>query len=95
MSDRAKDASDVEEAVRLRRLSTLTETQAFKDLATELEAAEERYWRRHIADIKLGKPLDQRELDFMRGKFDAVRVILGRPAKAAKQLEAKEEGLNE
>jgi hypothetical protein len=53
------------------------------DLRAELAAQEERFWKRHVSDVKAGKPIDQRELDRALGKLDGIRALLGVPAKAA------------
>lgn len=64
------------------RIQALTTVSGWDDLKEILAAQEERFWDRHRADVKLGKPIDQRELDRAMGKLDGIRAILGAPDKA-------------
>lgn len=73
------------------RIAALKDTTGWDELEAELNRAEARYWKRHQADVKIGKPIDQRELDYMRGKFDAIKTILKQPDKAAAKLVEPEE----
>ena len=91
MSDRVQSAAELEAKLRLNRIASLKGSAAWADLTDELERAEERFWKRHNADMRSGKPADQRELDYMRGKFDALRALLKQPEKAARHLERAEE----
>lgn len=72
---------------RAARISSLKGTTAWDDLTKELEEAEERFWKRHIADVKNGVAVDQRKLDFMLGKLDAIRTLLKQPEKASRVME--------
>ena len=71
---------DAKAAARIRALTLST---GWDDLTEALAALEKKFWDRHIADLKMGKPVDQRDLDRTLGKFDGIRVILGSPDKAA------------
>lgn len=79
---------DEKRAARIRQLQHVP---AFAELAEELKDAEDRYWKLHIANLKAGAPLDQREIDFMRGKFDAIRTILAQPDRAARIMDKPKE----
>ena len=72
-------------------IESLKHTPAWDELAAELEAAEEKWWTRYRAELKLGKELDQRELDYMRGKFDGIRQLLKQPERAARVIEKTKE----
>ena len=79
------------------RIEALTHAPGWEDLKAELERQEEKFWRRHIADLKdpkIGtKNLDQSELDRALGKLDGIRALLSVPDKAARILLAvNEEG---
>lgn len=89
--DRVQSPGEVAERLRLARIASLKTTTGWDELEAELNRAEARYWKRHQADIRSGKPVDQRELDYMRGKFDAIKVILKQPDKAANKLVEPEE----
>ena len=65
------------------RIEALKEAFGWDDLKTVLEEGEQKFWKRHIADVKAGKPIDQRELDRALGKIEGIRAILGAPEKAA------------
>jgi len=65
------------------RIQALTFSPGWDDLKAELNVQEERFWKRHISDVKAGKPIDQRELDRALGKLDGIRALLGVPEKAA------------
>ncbi len=65
------------------RIQALKMSAGWTDLTEVLTELEEKFWKRHRADLKMGKPIDQRELDRTLGKFDGIRVILGSPDKAA------------
>ena len=65
------------------RIESLKHSPAWDDLTAELEAQEEKFWKIHIADLKHGKEIDQRELDRSLGKLDGIRAILRAPEKAA------------
>lgn len=68
------------------RIESLTHSPAWDDLTAELQKQEDKFWMRHIADLKGGKALDQRELDRAMGKLDGIRAILSAPGKAASIL---------
>ena len=65
------------------RIQALKNLQGWDDLVEALTALEDKFWTRHKADLKAGKPIDQRELDRTLGKFDGIRVLLNAPDKAA------------
>ena len=73
------------------RIESLTHSQGWDDLKEFFEGIESRYWKRHIADLKAGKPLDQRELDRALGHFDGIRAILKAPVKAAEVMSRKQQ----
>lgn len=76
------------------RIEALTHAMGWEDLKQELAVQEEKFWQRHIVDVKAGKPIDQRELDRALGKLDGIRTLLNAPVKAAKIMavnESKEE----
>lgn len=75
------------DAKRAARIEALLTVQGFAELGEELAEAEERYWRRHRAELEAGKPFDQREVDFMRGKFTAAKQIMWQPHRAHAILE--------
>ena len=87
MSDRARTAAEVEATAHLGRIAALKLTPGWDDLTVEIEAAEERFWRRFRSDLQGGKPVDQRELDFMLGKFAAGKAILNQPDRAVRKLD--------
>jgi hypothetical protein len=65
------------------RIESLTHSPAWDDLAGVLQEAEDKFWKRHIADLKAGDAIDQRELDRALGKLDGIRAVLRAPATAA------------
>jgi hypothetical protein len=73
--------------VRAGIIAPLKHHAAFRELADDLAEAEAKYWKRFASRIKSGEVIDQREVDFMRGKFEAVRVIVKQPERAARHLE--------
>lgn len=77
--------------VRTRRIATLTEVVGFTELIEDLEAAEQRAWQRLLTDWKLGKPVDQREVDEMRGTSKAIALLKRGPHRAAAMIERAEE----
>lgn len=91
MSDRVRTVGEVAATVAQRSIAALKDTAGWDALTAEAQRAEERYWKRHRADVRQGKPVDQRELDYMRGTFDALRALLKQPEKAARQLDRAEE----
>lgn len=68
------------------RIEALTHSQGWDDLTAELEAQEEKFWQAHIAAMKLGKPMNQRDMDRAMGKLEGIRAILRAPQKAARVL---------
>lgn len=80
---------------RAARLHSLQGTSAWGELTEELQEAEERYWRALRAEFTAGKALDQRELDYMRGKLGAIRSLLNQPARANRVLEREEKAKEE
>jgi hypothetical protein len=65
------------------RIQALTMSPGWDDLTEALTKLEDKFWQRHIADVKSGRPIDQRVLDRTLGKFDGIRVLLNAPDKAA------------
>lgn len=74
------------DAKRAARIEALLSVPGWDDLTSEIEEAEERYWRNHRARLTSGEPVDQREIDFMRGKFDAAKQLLKQPVRAQRIL---------
>ncbi len=72
---------------RAARISQLEHVPAFAELGEELKEAEARFWQRYVVRVKAGEEISLRELDFMRGKFEAIRVILNQPVRAARTME--------
>ena len=87
------DGKTHDQKIRAARIESLKHTPAWDELASVLQEQEDTFWTRHIADLKLGKALDQRELDRALGKLEGIRAILSAPDKAASMMErlAKEE----
>jgi hypothetical protein len=75
------------------RIEALTHSPAWDDLTAELQKQEDKFWTRHIADMKDGKAFNQREMDYALGKLDGIHALLRVPVKAATIMErqAKEE----
>ena len=65
------------------RIESLKSTPAWDDLTAVLQAAEEKFWKVHVADVKAGKEIDQRQLDRALGRLDGIRALLSAPEKAA------------
>ena len=74
------------------QIESLRHSPAWDQLAAALEEQEEKFWKNHIANLKNGKAIDQRELDRSLGKLDGIRAILSAPGKAAKILAVNTEG---
>jgi hypothetical protein len=68
------------------RIESLRHAPAWDDLTQVLEEQEDRFWKAHVADVKAGKPIDQRQLDRALGKLDGIRALLAAPEKAARIL---------
>ena len=73
------------------RIHALTLASGWDDLKTHLEEQEERFWKTHISDMKLGKPIEQRELDRALGKLEGIRSLLAAPDQAARILLREQE----
>ena len=71
-------------------IQSLLKHPAWKLLEQEILLAEERYSKVITARIVGGIPMDQRELDFMRGRFDGAKMILRQPGRAISLLEKLE-----
>lgn len=69
------------------RIESLTHSPAWDDLTAELQAQEDKFWTAHIKSLKMGKAVNQRELDYALGKLDGIRAILRTPEKAASIME--------
>jgi len=65
------------------RIQALKLSQGWDDLTEALNETVAKRWNRVQADIQVGKPVDQREIDFARGVTYGIRVLLNAPAKAA------------
>jgi hypothetical protein len=89
------DAKEHDQKVRAARIESLKHTPAWDELASVLQQQEEKFWTRHIADLKNGDALDQRELDRALGKLDGIRAILSAPGKAASIMERLEKAEEE
>lgn len=74
------------------RIESLKHSPAWDDLLAEFERQEEKFWKTHINDMKVGKAINQRELDRALGKLDGIRAILRAPDKAASILKREQEG---
>lgn len=81
------DANEHEKRLKLNRIDSLQQSPAWDDLKVMFEDIEAAFWRRHVADVKRGKEIDQRKLDRALGMFDGIRDIIAAPAKAAEKLE--------
>jgi hypothetical protein len=89
------DAKAHDLKVRSARIESLKNTLAWDELASVLQEQEDKFWTRHIADLKNGDAIDQRKLDRALGKLDGIRAILSAPGKAAtimERLDREEEG---
>jgi hypothetical protein len=89
------DAKEHDQKVRAARIESLKHTPAWDELASVLQQQEEKFWKRHIADLKNGDALDQRALDRALGKLDGIRAILSAPGKAASIMERLEKAEEE
>lgn len=89
------DAKEHDQKVRAARIESLKHTPAWDELAFVLQQQEEKFWKRHIADLKKGDALDQRALDRALGKLDGIRAILSAPGKAASIMERLEKAEEE
>ena len=81
------DAKEHERRAKFARIESLQQSSAWDDLTLMFTDIETKFWKAHIADLKLGKPIDQRKLDRALGMFDGIRDICAAPAKAALKLE--------
>lgn len=68
-------------------IQSLLKHPGWKLLEEEIEHAHDRYMKTISARISGGIVLDQRELDFMRGRFDGAKMILRQPGRAISWLE--------
>lgn len=73
------------------RIEALKHSTGWDDLKEVLAQGEEKFWNRHIAETKAGKPINQRELDRALGKLEGIRAILRAPEKAASIMEREAE----
>jgi hypothetical protein len=81
------DAKTHEERLRAARIMELKNTKAWDDLTEMLEGQAERFWTAQITQAKTGQAIDQRQIDYARGKLDGIRTILRAPEKAASMME--------
>lgn len=82
-------------------IAQLNQSGAFRELAAELHDAEERYWQGFTKRIRGLQPeqrivetVDWNEVEFMRARFAAARIILKQPDRAARYLERGKEATN-
>jgi hypothetical protein len=73
------------------RIHALTMSPGWDDLTQALTELEDKFWKRHIADLKIGKELEPLQLARSLGKFDGIRVILDAPDKAAAMMLREQE----
>lgn len=67
-------------------LSELAKTDGWNTLHETFDAAREQYYARLSRSLMLGREIDQRTLDYNRGKFDGVQELLQQPARAESVL---------
>jgi hypothetical protein len=63
----------------------------WQDLTEVLEERIAKRWAVIHADLKVGKPVNQREIDFARGVEHGIRILLNAPEKAAEIYERQNE----
>ena len=63
-------------------IQALLKHPAWKLLEEEIGNAHQRYLKTLTARIDSGTVLDQRELDYMRGRFDGAKLLLRQPGRA-------------
>lgn len=77
------EAEKHELRVKTARIMELKNTKAWDDLTAQLEGQAEKFWNAKVQEARTGKALDQREIDYARGKLDGIRAILRAPERAA------------
>lgn len=68
-------------------LAELAKTDGWKTLIEIFGAAREQYYATLSRSLMRGKEIEQRKLDYNRGKFDGVQELLQQPARARDHLE--------
>lgn len=81
------DAKAHAEKMRAARIESLKHTPAWDELASVLREQEEKFWKRHRADVQIGKYPPEMELARAMGKLEGIRAILSAPEKAASIME--------
>jgi len=81
------DGKEHDRRAKIARIESLQHSAAWDDLIEMFEQVEEKFWRRHIADLRAEKPFDQRKMDRALGMFDGIRDICKAPVEAARKLE--------
>ena len=79
---RAFKAAQINEA-----LAALSQTEGWKTLIETFTAAREQYYAQLSRNLMRGREVDQRTLDYNRGKFDGIQDLLEQPGKAKAVLE--------
>ena len=74
------------------KLESLLGTSGWDELTAMLQEQEELFWKRHVAAVKRGEEIDQRQLDRAMGKLDGIRAILSAPGEAAAILLREQTG---
>ena len=85
------EAKEHERRAKIARIESLQHSPAWDDLIEMFEQIEERFWRRHIADLRDTKKgpgaIDQLKLARTLGMFDGIRDICNAPVEAARKME--------
>jgi len=89
------DAKAHEEKLRAARIESLKHTPAWDELTSVLQEQEEKFWKRHRADVQIGKYPPELELARSMGKLEGIRAILSAPEKAASIMERHSESNSE
>lgn len=72
---------------RAKRIQSLLSHPAWPELEEEIELSRNEYLRRLTAAIARGDVFDQRELDYMRGRYDGAKLVLKQPGRSIRQLD--------
>lgn len=72
---------------RAKRIQSLLSHPAWPELEAEIDLARDRWLKTVTAKVAAGIITDQRELDYMRGRFDGAKMIIRQPARAIKVLD--------
>lgn len=68
------------------RIQSLLSHPAWPELEAEIDQARDRWLKAVTAKIASGVMTDQRDLDYMRGRFDGAKMIIKQPGRAVKVL---------